>query len=154
MTFPRDKPSHAALFFSFLALGATAFGGLAMMVYVKDLAVRKRWMDSETFNDGAVMCQALPGATVMMAVAYVGLKARGILGAWLTYSPLFSLAPAACSSSRSFMPGRTRYRRLFLCCRACKSWWLPSWARRPSSGAKMSSGITKGRSFRLPRHYY
>jgi chromate transporter len=81
----RDKPSLAALFFSFLALGATAFGGLAMMVYVKDLAVRKGWMDSETFNDGAVMCQALPGATVMMAVAYVGLKTRGILGAWLTY---------------------------------------------------------------------
>ena len=50
-----------------------------MMVYVKDLAVRKGWIDSETFNDGAAMCQALPGATVMMAVAYVGLKTRGVL---------------------------------------------------------------------------
>jgi chromate transporter len=80
-----NTPSLAALFFSFLALGATAFGGLVMMVYVKELAVRKRWLDSETFNDGAVMCQALPGATVMMAVAYVGLKARGILGALLSY---------------------------------------------------------------------
>jgi chromate transporter len=56
-----------------------------MMVYVKDLAVRKRWMDSETYNDGAAMCQALPGATVMMAVAYVGLKTRGVLGALLSY---------------------------------------------------------------------
>lgn len=82
---PRGRPSLATLFFSFLALGATAFGGLVMMVYVKDLAVRKGWLDSETFNDGAVMCQALPGATVMMAVAYVGLKTRGILGAWLSY---------------------------------------------------------------------
>ena len=81
----RITPSLAALFFSFLGLGATAFGGLAMMVYVKDLAVRKRWMDSETYNDGAAMCQALPGATVMMAVAYVGLKTRGVLGAWLSY---------------------------------------------------------------------
>ena len=82
---PRSMPSLAELFFSFLALGATAFGGLVMMVYVKDLAVRKGWLNSETFNDGAVMCQALPGATVMMAVAYVGLKTRGILGAWLSY---------------------------------------------------------------------
>ncbi len=81
----RNAPSLAELFFSFLALGATAFGGLAMMVYVKDLAVRKRWMDSETYNDGAAMCQALPGATVMMAVAYVGLKTRGIMGALLSY---------------------------------------------------------------------
>jgi chromate transporter len=81
----RNTPSLAALFFSFLGLGATAFGGLAMMVYVKDLAVRKRWMDSETYNDGAAMCQALPGATVMMAVAYVGLKTRGVLGALLSY---------------------------------------------------------------------
>ncbi len=82
---PRNVPSLAALFFSFLGLGATAFGGLVMMVYVKDLAMRKGWLDSETFNDGAVMCQALPGATVMMAVAYVGLKTRGVLGAWLSY---------------------------------------------------------------------
>jgi chromate transporter len=81
----RNTPSLAALFFSFLGLGATAFGGLAMIVYVKDLAVRKRWMDSETYDDGAAMCQALPGATVMMAVAYVGLKTRGVLGAWLSY---------------------------------------------------------------------
>lgn len=81
----RNTPSLAELFFSFLGLGATAFGGLAMMVYVKDLAVRKRWMDSETYNDGAVMCQALPGATVMMAVAYVGLRTRGVLGALLSY---------------------------------------------------------------------
>ena len=56
-----------------------------MMVYVKDMALRKGWMDSETYNDGAAMCQALPGATVMMAVAYVGLKTRGALGALLSY---------------------------------------------------------------------
>ena len=83
-SFPQHSFACGAIFFV-SGSGATAFGGLAMMVYVKDLAVRKRWMDSETYNDGAAMCQALPGATVMMAVAYVGLKTRGILGALLSY---------------------------------------------------------------------
>ncbi len=85
-TASHNPPSLAALFFSFLGLGATAFGGLAMMVYVGELAVtRKRWIDRETYKDGTALCQSLPGATVMMAVAYVGLKTRGLLGALLSY---------------------------------------------------------------------
>ncbi len=71
-----------SLFLSFLKLGLTAFGGPAMVAYIKELSVnRHKWLDDETFNDGVVLCQSIPGATAMQTAAYVGLRARGIAGA-------------------------------------------------------------------------
>jgi len=70
------------LFFSFLRLGATAFGGPAMVAYIRKLAVdHKHWLDDETFRSGVSLCQTIPGATAMQMSAFVGLKARGVAGA-------------------------------------------------------------------------
>ena len=67
---------------SFLRLGLTAFGGPAMVVYIRDLAVRKkRWLSDGCFEDGVALCQFIPGATAMQTAAYVGLRAGGPLGA-------------------------------------------------------------------------
>ncbi|WP_353683884.1 chromate efflux transporter [Thermodesulfovibrio sp. 3907-1M] len=69
------------LFFSFLKLGITAFGGPAMVAYIKEFAVqKKKWLDGKTFQEGVALAQAIPGATAMQVAAYVGLKARGISG--------------------------------------------------------------------------
>ena len=77
---PRIPPS--VLFASFLRLGLTAFGGPAMVAYIRDLAVKKRqWLSQETFEDGTALCQSIPGATAMQTAAYVGLRAGGPLGA-------------------------------------------------------------------------
>lgn len=74
------------LFFSFLRLGFTAFGGPAMVAYIRELAVeKKQWLDGKTFQEGAALAQAVPGATAMQVVAYVGLKTRGILGGIASY---------------------------------------------------------------------
>jgi chromate transporter len=76
----------AHLFLSFLRLGATAFGGPAMIAHIKSLSVeRKRWVDEDTFNDGIVLCQSIPGATAIQMAAYVGLKSQGIVGALASY---------------------------------------------------------------------
>jgi chromate transporter len=70
------------LFMSFLRLGLTAFGGPAMVAYIRDLAVKKNaWLSEESFADGAALCQSIPGATAMQTAAYVGLRARGPVGA-------------------------------------------------------------------------
>ena len=67
-------------------LGSYAFGGPAMVVYIKDLAVRRnKWLDEDTFNDGVALCQSVPGAIAMQVAAYVGLKTRGTTGALLSY---------------------------------------------------------------------
>lgn len=70
------------LFLAFLRLGGTAFGGPAMVAYIRDLAVKKnQWFSQETFEDGAALCQSIPGSTAMQTTAYVGLRAGGPLGA-------------------------------------------------------------------------
>ena len=80
------KPSLVTLFFSFLKLGLTAFGGPAMVAYIKELAVKKnKWLDEQSFKHGVMLCQTIPGATAIQAAAYVGLKTRGIKGALATY---------------------------------------------------------------------
>ena len=79
---PGTRVPTVRLFLAFLRLGLTAFGGPAMVAYIRDLAVkRNRWLSQETFEDGAALCQSIPGATAMQTAAYVGLRAGGPLGA-------------------------------------------------------------------------
>lgn len=73
-------------FFSFLRLGLTAFGGPAMIAYIKNMSVtRNKWLNEDTFKDGVALCQSIPGATAMQMAAYVGLRSHGIGGALLSY---------------------------------------------------------------------
>jgi len=75
-------PSLTALFLSFLKLGATAFGGPAMVPFIGKMAVEQRkWLDGGSFRDGVALCQMIPGATAMQVSAYVGFKVRGVAGA-------------------------------------------------------------------------
>jgi chromate transporter len=79
-------PSLHHLFGSFLRMGLTAFGGPAMMAYIRKMAVgQKKWLDAESFQDGVALCQTIPGATVMQMAAYIGLKVRGVRGAMASY---------------------------------------------------------------------
>ena len=76
------NPSLGSLFLSFLKLGATAFGGPAMVPYIGRMAVeQQKWLDEEMFHDGVALCQTLPGATAMQVSAYVGFRAKGVSGA-------------------------------------------------------------------------
>ena len=81
-----SRPSIGHLFVSFLRLGATAFGGPTMVAYIQKMAVeKKRWLDEGTFRDGVALCQTIPGATAMQTAAYVGLRARGTIGAGASF---------------------------------------------------------------------
>ena len=83
---PGVAPSLSALFVSFLKLGATAFGGPAMVAYIRQMAVdRKGWLNARRFDDGLALCQAVPGATAMQTAAYVGLSVRGVSGAAVSF---------------------------------------------------------------------
>ena len=80
------SPTLCDIFLSFLRLGATAFGGPAMVAHIRDLAVkRKGWLDKETFKGGVALAQSIPGATAMQTAAYAGLQARGVRGALASY---------------------------------------------------------------------
>ena len=76
------QPSLASIFFAFFRLGLTAFGGPAMVTYIRKMAVgQKKWLDGAVFDEGVALCQAIPGATAMQVTAYVGLRIRGAAGA-------------------------------------------------------------------------
>ena len=80
----REKPGR--LFAAFLRLGLTAFGGPAMVAYIRDLGVEKNhWLSEKSFRHGVAVCQSIPGATAMQAAAYVGLRAGGAPGALAAY---------------------------------------------------------------------
>jgi chromate transporter len=83
---PDNIPSLPRLFLSFLRLGATAFGGPAMIAYIRRMVVdQKKWLDDASFKTGVAFCQMVPGATAMQASAYVGLKLRGVSGAAVSF---------------------------------------------------------------------
>ena len=93
---PVPAPSRWELFAAFLRLGATAFGGPAMVAYIRQMAVeRKGWLEARAFDDGVALCQAVPGATAMQTAAYVGWRVRGVTGAAVCFTgfglPAFGL---------------------------------------------------------------
>ncbi len=82
----RPSSSLGLLFISFLRLGATAFGGPAMVAYIRKMAVEQNhWLEEESFRSGVALCQTIPGATAMQTAAYVGLRVRGTLGAMASF---------------------------------------------------------------------
>jgi chromate transporter len=110
----------ASLFLAFLRLGLTAFGGPAMVAYIRELAVeKKRWLSEESFRDGAALCQSIPGATAMQTAAYVGLRVRGAAGALAAFLgfglPAFVLMVVLSGlygTSRNLQPVATAFRGL------------------------------------------
>ena len=106
-----QNPSLASIFFAFLRLGITAFGGPAMVAYIRKMAVvQKGWLDSAVFDDGVALCQAIPGATAMQVTAYTGLRIRGTAGALAAFigfglpAFLLMMALSALYSSTSELP--------------------------------------------------
>jgi chromate transporter len=76
------KPSTREIFSAFLHLGATAYGGLAMVEPIRQRVVReKEWLDQKEFLDGLALCQIVPGATVVQLATYVGYRLRRTAGA-------------------------------------------------------------------------
>jgi chromate transporter len=83
---PPGRPGLPAIFLSFLFLGATAFGGPAMVEYIRRLSVEEKgWLDERSFREGVALCTTVPGATAMQVAAYVGLRIRGVAGAAASY---------------------------------------------------------------------
>jgi chromate transporter len=81
------RPTLLQIFLSFLRLGATAFGGPAMVAHIRAMAVqRKGWLTGADFRNGVALCQTIPGATAMQSCAYVGLRLRGVKGAAASFT--------------------------------------------------------------------
>ena len=79
------------VFFTFLRLGFTAFGGpVAHIGYFRDeFVARRRWLTDEAYADVVALCQFLPGpASSQVGLAIGMLKAGpwGALAAWIGFT--------------------------------------------------------------------
>lgn len=82
-TFPKGRPSVAAIFARFLRYGLHAFGGPVVQLSMlrHELVERDRWTKHETFTRALAVYQALPGPEATEMCCWFGHLARGRLGA-------------------------------------------------------------------------
>ena len=77
------RPSLWSLFWIFLKIGSTAFGGfMALISVVQNYVVdRKKFLSNDEMLDGISLATILPGPVAVNVVAYAGYKIRGLAGA-------------------------------------------------------------------------
>ncbi|MBP2448676.1 chromate transporter [Rhizobium leguminosarum] len=79
----RSAGTPGEVFWAFLKLGVTSFGGpIAHLGYFRDeLVVRRRWIDEAGYADLVALCQFLPGPASSQVGFALGLLRGGPLGA-------------------------------------------------------------------------
>lgn len=77
--------SYWSLFWTFLKIGSTAFGGFMALISVVQnyLVDRKKLLTSEDMLDGISLATILPGPIAVNVVAYAGYRIRGLAGAFI-----------------------------------------------------------------------
>ena len=75
-----ERPSLFGIALAFAAISSTAFGG-GQKASIRNQALSRGWMDSDTFMDGLEIAQVLPGPNVLNLAIYCGQRVRGVPGA-------------------------------------------------------------------------
>jgi chromate transporter len=89
------------IFFTFLRLGLTSFGGPVAHIgyFRKEFVEKKGWLDPAAFADLLALCQFLPGPSSSQLGISIGLVRGGLPGAglaWLGFTLPSALAMAWC----------------------------------------------------------
>jgi chromate transporter len=77
----RDRTALTEIFFTFLLIGATSFGGGVVAYLRNSLVVSKKWFDEEQFLSMLEISQALPGLNATNMAVLAGDRLRGPAGA-------------------------------------------------------------------------
>lgn len=96
----RGRGSVAEVFWVFLRLGLTSFGGpVAHLGYFREaFVVRRRWLDDRDYADLVALCQFLPGPASSQVGMAVGLRRAGLgglLAAWFAFTMPSAIALVA-----------------------------------------------------------
>ncbi|HVY58487.1 MAG TPA: chromate transporter [Xanthobacteraceae bacterium] len=83
-----------SLFWSFLKVGLTAFGGSTQAMMHTESVERRKWLDDKGYLSGFTISSVLPGANPVNLALYIGLQVRGALGA--TVAVCGMVVPAFC----------------------------------------------------------
>jgi chromate transporter len=89
-----QKPDLLTLFWAFVRIGLTAFGGSTQAWAYRDIVERRRWLSERQFVAGYAVAQVLPGSNPLNVALYVGMQLRG--GAGATLAACGMVLPAFC----------------------------------------------------------
>lgn len=84
----RPQGTASEVFFAFLKLGLTSFGGpIAHLGYFRDeLVLRRKWIGEIAYADLVALCQFLPGPASSQVGFAIGLLRAGPLGALVAWA--------------------------------------------------------------------
>ena len=89
----KQEVTKRALFFCFLTMGLTSFGGVLPWAH-RMLVEQRGWLTEREFTEGLSLGQILPGPNVVNLSIMVGMRFHGAAGALLAFFGLM-LAPFA-----------------------------------------------------------
>lgn len=82
------KPSLKYLFFTFLKIGSTSWGGFMSLISViqKQMGEKDKAIEEETIVEGISLASVLPGPVAVNIVTFIGYRLRGIKGAIASFA--------------------------------------------------------------------
>lgn len=96
------------LYWSFLLIGFSSFGGLSMIPQISDQVISHGWMNASQVTDIVAIAEMTPGPLGLNCATFAGMQAAGIPGA--VAANLGTLTPALtlCALTAAFLPGSGR----------------------------------------------
>ena len=84
------RPTLGALFLTWLRIGATSFGGGAVVQYLiqENFIHKQQWLTAEEYARILAMCQITPGLTIIAITITIGKRLGGWLGIVLSLAGL------------------------------------------------------------------
>ena len=72
---------YLQLFWSFLKIGFTSFGGLSMIPLISSEMLAHGWMNAEEVSDIVAIAEMTPGPLGLNCATFAGMRSAGLLGA-------------------------------------------------------------------------
>ena len=87
------------LFWSFVKIGFTSFGGLSMIPLISGEMISHGWMTASEVSDIVAIAEMTPGPLGLNCATFAGMRAAGVLGAFVAnmgaLAPTFTLCAVA-----------------------------------------------------------
>ncbi|MBQ9904145.1 MAG: chromate transporter [Synergistaceae bacterium] len=98
------------IYWSFVKVGFTSFGGLSMIPLISSEMISHGWMTAEEVSDIVAIAEMTPGPLGLNCATFAGMRAAGILGAFVAnmgaLSPTYTLCVAAAVFFEHFKENR------------------------------------------------
>ena len=95
------------LYWSFLLIGFSSFGGLSMIPQISDQVISHGWMNASQVTDIVAIAEMTPGPLGLNCATFAGMQAAGIPGAVAANPGTLTPALTLCALAAAFF---TRFR--------------------------------------------